>query len=230
MPVHTKKIYGDVTPKSVEEILLKELPSNAWLIEEDIKYVKQLNSYVSILEDLHNVKELIQELTVIREREVKTNTEERRLLKRALFTNAIIGYARCFNYTKKGGRNPIDIQVIKKDFPKSESIKSNDLIRFHKYIMGLRNSFVAHADKSIYETDRAHIEFEYDGTILNSIFSHYSIKIYSFDEVQLKNFSIMTDLLLAKVEEKKRTLVDKVKNEIGDDSLAKIGYKICRRV
>ncbi|WP_422082809.1 hypothetical protein [Ulvibacterium sp.] len=230
MPVHTKKIYGDVTPQSVEDILLAELPSNAWLIDETIKYAKQLNDHISILEDLQNVKELIQELTIIRKRELSNNTGERRLLKRALFTNAIIGYGRCFNYTKKGGRNSIDIKIIKKDFPGQNGIKVNDLIRFHKYIIGLRNSFVAHADKSIYETDRAHIEFQYDGSTLNSIFSHYSIKVYSFDEVQLKNFSILTDLLVVKVEEKKSALVDKLKSEIGDSKLIDIGFKIAKKV
>ncbi|MDF0716546.1 hypothetical protein PY092_10335 [Muricauda sp. 334s03] len=229
MPVRTEKIFGDVTPKSVEEILLKELPKNSWLIDEKIKFVKQLNNYISIIDDLENVKDLIQELVVIREKEVKANKEERRLIKRALFITAIINYARCFNSTKKDGRNSIDIKLIRKDFPKYNDIEVADLLRFHKYIMGLRNTFIAHADRNIYETDRAHIEFEYDGKILNSTFSHYSIKVFSFDEVQLKNFFILTNLLLIKVEEKKRALVDKVKNKVGNRKLLEIGLKLSKK-
>ena len=73
MKFKTEKIYGDVTPKSVEEILLNKLPSNSWLIDEEIKFVKQLNGYISINEDLENVKELIAELSEIREREKQNN-------------------------------------------------------------------------------------------------------------------------------------------------------------
>jgi len=229
MHIRTEKIFGDVTTKSVEEILLRELPSNSWLIDDEIKYVKQLNGYISTIEDLQNVKELIKELSEIREREVLNNIEERRIIKRALFTNAIVTYARCFNFTKKDGRNSIDIKLIKKDFPEQKDFEVNDLIKFHKYIMELRNTFIAHADKNIYETDRAHIEFEYDGQTLNSIFSHYVIKVFSFDEVQLKNFSILTNVVLLKVEEKRRTIIDKVKNEIGNQKLLEIGLGISKK-
>lgn len=229
MKFRTEKIYGDVTPKTVEEILLNELPSNSWLIDEEIKFVKQLNGYISIKEDLENVEELIAELTEIREREKQNNKEERRLIKRALFTNAIITYARCFNFTKKGGRNSIDIKLIKKDFPTQKEFEVNDLIRFHKYIMELRNTFISHADKNIYETDKAHIEFQYDGETFNSTFSHYSIKVFSLDEVQLKNFSILTNVLLLKVDEKRRLLTDKVKSEIGNDKLLEIGLGISKK-
>ncbi|AOW18926.1 hypothetical protein LPB03_16355 [Polaribacter vadi] len=229
MKFKTEKIYGDVTPKSVEEILLNKLPSNSWLIDEEIKFVKQLNGYISINEDLENVKELIAELSEIREREKQNNIEERRLIKRALFTNAIVTYARCFNFTKKDGRNSIDITLIKKDFPTQKEFEINDLIRFHKYIMEYRNTFISHADKNIYETDKAHIEFEYDGQTLNSIFSHYSIKVFSFDEVQLKNFSILTNVLLLKVDQKRRLLIEKVKNEIGNEKLLEIGLGISKK-
>jgi hypothetical protein len=228
MRFRTEKIFGDVTPKSIEEILLRELPFNSWLIDEEIKYVKQLNGYISIIEDLQSVKELIKELSEIREREVLNNFEERRLIKRALFTNAIITYARCFNFSKKDGRNSIDIKLIKKDFPKQKDFEVDDLIKFHNYIMELRNTFIAHADKNIYETDRAHVEFEYDGQTLNSIFSHYVIKVFSFDEVQLKNFSILTNVVLLKVEEKRRVIIDKVKNEIGNQKLLEIGLRISK--
>jgi hypothetical protein len=230
MRFKTERIYGDFKSNSIEEILLNELPANSWLIDEEIKYVKQLNGYISIKEDLENVKELITELTEIREREKLSNKEERRLIKRALFTNAIVTYARCFNFSKKDGRNSIDIKLIKKDFPTQKEFEINDLIRFHKYIMELRNTFISHADKNIYETDKAHIEFEYDGQTLNSIFSHYTIKMFSFDEVQLKNFSILTNVLLIKVDEKRTLLIDKVKNEIGNEKLLKIGLGISKKL
>jgi len=230
MKTRTEKIFGDVTPESVDQILEAKIKENQWLIDEDIKYVKPLNDLISVIVDLDFIEETITELMEIRFRERKTQNEHSKIIKRALFTNAIVTYARCFNHSKTGGRKSINIDILSKHFPKDTNVYRKDLIKFHKYILNLRNRFVAHADKSIYETVKSNIEFEYDGTKLNSGFGFYSVSVYSFDEVQLNNFLILTKALQIILNEKKQKLTEKVKNEIGDEVLLRIGLPIAKKI
>lgn len=214
------------TSEDVQDLLSKALPKNGWFIDENIKYVKHLNDYNSIIEDLEFAKECLQELKKIRILEENTKIKKSENLKRVYFTNSVITYARCFNYTKKDGRISIDKKQFKKNFPDKTDLKPDDLIRFHNYIMDLRNKFVAHADKNVFEAKRTYVQFKYKDQYLHSTFANLSVTMFNFDQTQLSNFMVLLDYSIISLKRKTDTLIKKVKNEIGNERLLEIASKI----
>ncbi len=208
-----------------EDILKEALPKNSWLIDESILHVKHLNDYNSIIEDLEFAKECLIELKKMRMLEENTEIENSNILKRAYFTNSVITYARCFNYTKQGGRISINKKQFKKNFPNNEKITANDLVKFHDYIMDLRNKFIAHADKSIFEKNRVYIQFEAEGENLHSTFANLSVAMFNFEQTQLSNFMVLVDYTIINLRDKSKTLTQKVKDQIGDDKLLEVAMK-----
>lgn len=228
MIYNSKKIYGNREPKTVQDLINEALPEYGWLIDEEINYVNHLNGYNSIIEDLEFAKDCLSELSKIRIDERKTGNPKSRLIKRAFFTNSIITYARCFNYTKKNGRISISHNEFKKEFPENVNITADDLINFHNYIMDLRNKFIAHADQNVFETNRAYIEFKFEDMYLKSTFANLSVSMFSFDETQLINFMKLIEFLMINLENKKKLLTEKVKNEIGNEKLLGLASKIVK--
>lgn len=212
---------------TIEDMTRKGLESNCWIIDNDIKFVKQLNAYNSILADLNYSKECIIELKNRKDKERENNTE--RIIIKSLFTSSIISYARCFNSSKKDGRISIDFNSIKKYLAKDKGIGFKELFPFHQYLIKLRNKFIAHADKNDYESERLYVEYNYDGEYLNYNFNSYELKMNSFDEIQMKNFLVIIETLLIIVNDKKDILLPKLKEEIGDKKLIGIGIKIAKK-
>lgn len=212
-----------------EDLLKDALPKNSWLIDESIPYVKHLNDYNSIIEDLEFAKECLIELKKMRLLEENTKIQNSNTLKRAYFTNSVITYARCFNSSKKDGRISINKNQFRRNFPDNVNVKAEDLVEFHNYIMDLRNKFIAHADKSIFETIRVYIQFENEGEYLHSTFANLSIAMFNFDETQLSNFMVLIDYAIITLKEKSQILTQKIKDEIGDNKLLEVGIKILKK-
>ncbi|MCH4824645.1 hypothetical protein ML462_15835 [Gramella lutea] len=208
-----------------EDILKEALPKNSWLIDESIPHVKHLNDYNSIIEDLKFARECLIELKKMRVLEENTEIENSTTLKRVYFTNSVITYARCFNSTKQGGRISINKKQFKKNFPNNERVSAKDLVKFHEYIMDLRNKFIAHADNSIFETKRIYIQFELEGENLHSTFANLSVAMFNFDQTQLSNFMVLIDYAIINLSEKSKILTQKVKDQIGDDKLLEVAIK-----
>ncbi|PQJ71919.1 hypothetical protein [Polaribacter butkevichii] len=221
----------EVNQSKIETLAHEELESNSWIIDKEYKYLKNLNFYISIISDLEYVINCISELQIIREKE-KHQKEERILIKRSLFISVITTYGRCFTCTKKNGRIWLNKNLITEYFPKNSDINSKDLIKFHEYIMNLRHKYIAHADENNFESTRAYIEFEFDykSFILNSKIKNFTAGMYNFDETQMSNFKIISNCFLAIVEIKKSELVEKLKNEIGNEKLKQIGIPIAKRL
>lgn len=222
----TNIIKRDNDSGTIDDMTINGLESNCWIIDKKIKYVNPFNGYNSIIADLNHSKECVLEIKRKKEKEINDKVEQ--LIIRALFTNSIISYARCFNSTKKEGRISLDFNVSKKYFPTETNIGFNELYSFHKYILKLRNKFIAHADKNDYETEKAYIEFKYDGEYLDYNFNSYEIKMNNFDEIQMENFLILIETLLTITNVKKNILLEKINDEIGNDKLVRIGMKIAK--
>ncbi len=211
---------------TLEKILKESLPNNCWKIDDRIKFVKQYESYCSIKDELEYINTLISKLTDYRVKEhdlIKSKTDSDFWLKKSLFQSVIIGYTRCFNSTNKNGRISINEDFIRKKFPENPNISLQNAIKFHRWLLTIRNKYIAHADESEFEKTIGFIEFSYDGKILESKFSHVSVGLYSFNEDEITNLIILTSWLLKQVREKQKVLLKKVKNELTDEGLMRIG-------
>ena len=67
--------------------------------------------------------------------------------------------------------------------------------------------------KTFSKEKKTYIEFNFEIEImfLNSTFKTASVSMYNFDEVQLNNFSLLTEYLIIISEEKKKVLIEKSK-------------------
>ena len=217
---------GEIKSKNIDEILKKKLPENSWLIEGDYKSLKKLNSYNSIVSDLNYVKNCISELEILNILEKNNHIK----IKSLLFSS-VTTYIRCFNERKKEGRHKFDISTIKKYFPKGEKINTDGMLYFHNYLFNLRNKFIGHADFNKFEKESVFIEFSFDFNegFLHSDFKTISASMFSFDKIQLNNFSVLTEYMLIVAEEEIKKSINKLQKEIGDSKLQEIGLKILNK-
>ena len=211
---------------NLERTLKGKLPQNCWKIDGRLEFTKQYESYCSIENELEYLNTIISKLADFRIEENKTNKFGNDLnfwLKKSLFQSVIISYSRCFNKTNKEGRINLNEKFIKKNFPKHPNISLENTIKFHKWLLDVRNKYVAHADKSEFEKTIGFIEFSYDGRILESGFSHVSAGIYSFNEDEITNLIILNAWLLKQVREKLKVLSNKIVEELTEEGLKRIG-------
>lgn len=213
----------------LRKIIIEKLPKNAMILNDKMELVKQYKSFCSIETELNYLDTVIAKLADIRindNQDQNTDTfDHQYLIKKSLFIAAVISYARCFNSTFKDGRISLKEKFIKKGFPEHPSLSVANTMKFHKKIMELRNSFVAHADKSEYEETVAFIEFSYQNERMNAQFSHITNHIYSFDETEIQNFIVLTAYLLKKTKEKIKQLSDKIADDITEKGLLYLGRK-----
>ncbi len=222
-------LRDELEENTLYEKLVKRLPKNTIMLSEKNKLVRQFTSYGSIELELRYLNDIIDKLAAIRIQDIEEQNFDKNdshlVVKKSLFIAAVTSYGRCFNSTKKGGRISMDEQFIINGFPNLPNIPDfpdlslKEILKFHKRLMNLRNKFVSHADKSIFDQTIPFIEFSFKKNLLKSKFNYISLNLYSFDQAEMTYFIILVGFLQKKVKEKMKLLSDKIVDEITEEGL-----------
>lgn len=145
--------------------------------------IKGYKGYASMTFDLKLVEEFISLLLELKAKVIEENGQNNKinqLTERSLFISSIITYARCFTQTEGRG--------IKLESRDCFGEHQTSFIQLHKYLMNIRNEYLAHAGVSNSEKIYATANFNIHEADVSMRLSHEIIGQYGLSSKDLFEF------------------------------------------
>lgn len=229
------KLYNELNETSLNEILDNYIPQNSIILDKD-KIIIQFLSYCSLENDFNFILDAVSTLVNFRlEEREKFHNENKYIdtnltIKRSLFTSIITTYAKCFNSSNVNGRTNLNADFIKKNF-QEDLLNLNEFLKFHEKIINMRNTYIAHSDKNLFEKDICYMNFNYNNErgFLEIEINYISGGTYNFDEDEFQLLILLCSHLKKNVVEKKTIISDKIIKNYSKEQLIELGLTTIKK-
>ncbi|MBL3550180.1 hypothetical protein [Chryseobacterium sp. KMC2] len=203
------------------------LPEHSIILQKN-HIINQFLAYGSLEEDLNFIISATGKLIDYRVSEYSSTQspegyrDDNLIVKKSLFISIITTYGKCFNKTNK--RRMLDESFIKKNFP-DDLLDIDSFLKLHKKLINLRNTFIAHSDHNIYESQICYMKFKYniEEEMLEIEVNYMITETYTFDEDQLELLILICSQLRKNVTEKKNKTTKTIIDSFSKEELQRLG-------